>query len=221
MEIFSLTQKVDIIVDEPDKKHRRIYYSRIEDIGEDSLTIAAPYRRGMYLPPSPRRSLTARVTAGNCAYLFKSGLIRYITEPIPMWIITRPTEITKVQMRNFVRLDIVLDIHLELIEEKPAAENPVIATLTRDISAGGLRAVFTRPVIAGTKVKITLPLPDDAAVIEAAGEIVRVIPPDAVGDKQTVAIEFTNISEKTRGQIVKYIFRKQVERRKKEKELFD
>lgn len=221
MNIFSLTQKVDVIVEDPETNQRRIYFSRIEDMTEEeSLTISAPFRRGFYLPPWQNRAVSARVTANNCAYLFKSTLIRYVTEPIPLWILAWPSEISKLQMRSFVRLDIVLDIKLEILDDHLLEENRIVNTLTRDISAGGLRAVFSRNIPPETKVKITLPLPD-GAVVEASGQIIRIIPPEVPGDRQTAAIEFTEINERVRGQIVKFIFRKQVERRRKEKELFE
>lgn len=220
VDIFSLTQKVDVIVDDPENDQRRIYFSRVEDISDDTITIAAPFRRGFYLPPWPGRMISARVTANNSAYLFKARLLHHVTEPIPLWVLSRPSEISKLQMRSFVRLDIVLDIKLEILDDNLDEESRIVNTLTRDISAGGLRAVFTRPIAPETKVKITLPLPDEA-VIEGTGQITRVITPETSGDRQTIAIEFTEISEKMRGYIVKFIFRKQVERRKKEKELFD
>lgn len=220
MDIFSLTQKVDVLVDDPENNQRRIYFSRIEDISKDSLTIGAPYRRGFYLPPWPGRAISARVTANNSAYLFKAKLVRYVTEPIPLWVLSWPSEISKLQMRSFVRLDIVLDIKLEILDDTLLEENRLITTLTRDISAGGLRVVFPRSAAPETKVKITLTLPGEA-VIETTGQIIRVIPPEVAADRQTAAIEFTDIPEKMRGHIVKFIFRKQVERRKKEKELFD
>jgi c-di-GMP-binding flagellar brake protein YcgR len=220
VDIFSLTQKVDVFVDDPETGQRRIYFSRIEDLSDDSLTIGAPYRRGFYLPPWPGREISARVTTNNSAYLFKAKLSRYVTEPIPLWVINRPSEISKLQMRSHVRLDIVLDIKLEILDDTLLEENRVLNTLTRDLSAGGLRAVFNRPGHPDTKVKITLPLPN-GVVIEATGQIIRITPPDIPGDRQTAAIEFTDISERMRGQIVKFIFRKEVERRQKEKELFE
>jgi len=52
------------------------------------------------------------------------------------------------------------------------------------------------------------------------GEVIRNIPPELPGDRHSAAIEFRDIRERDRGEIVKYIFKKQVERRKKEQELF-
>lgn len=219
MSIFRLTQKVDIIVENPETNKRQIYFSRIEDIGEGFVAIAAPYRRGFYLPPWSGRQVSARVTADSCAYLFKAKLLRYVAEPIPLWIIEPPAELKKVQMRSYVRLGIVLDVKLEVLADD--GDNQVLATLTRDISAGGLRVATAKPLGAGTKLKVTLPLPGMGTTVEATGEVIRDIPPEKAGDRHAAAIEFTDIKEKARGEIIKYIFKKQAERRKKELELFD
>ncbi len=222
MELFKLTKKIDVIVEDPETGHRLTYSSRIEDIGEDSMTIAAPYRRGSFLPPWTGRTFSGRIAGDKCAYIFKSALLQYITDPIPLWVIAPPTDVKKVQMRSYVRLDIVLDVKLEFPGEGDGGDgggSRVISTLTRDISAGGIRVVVSKPLVLGKKVKIILPLPE-ADTVEAVGEVLRNIPPENPGERHTAAIEFIDIKEKNRGKIVKYIFRKQIERRKKERELF-
>lgn len=217
MKNFHVTQKIGIIVEDPDSKQRQVYSSRIEDIGETAMTIAAPYRRGAFLPPWPGRKLSIRVAADSCAFLFSAILLRTVEDPIPLWIISPPADLKKIQMRSYVRIHDVLDVKLELVEEE--GDNRVIATLTKDISAGGLRVALSKPLPAGTKVKITLPLPG-VCTLETMGEVIRDIPPEEPGDRHAAAIEFKDIKERERGEIVKYIFKKQVERRKKEQELF-
>ncbi len=217
MKNFHVTQKIDIIVEDPDTRQRQIYSSRVEDIGPGSMTIAAPYRRGFFLPPWPGRKLSVRVAADNCAFLFNTILLRTVEDPIPLWIISPPADLKKIQMRAHVRLHDVLDVKLELLED--TGDNTILTTLTKDISAGGIRVALSKPLTAGTKVKITLPLPG-VCTLETMGEVIRDIPPEEPGDRHAAAIEFKDIKERERGEIVKYIFKKQVERRKKEQELF-
>lgn len=213
MDLIHVTQKVDVIVEDPLTRQRHVYFSRIEDKAEDSLTIAAPYRRGFYLTPIPDRDVFARVTSDNCAYQFKSTLVRVEEDPIPMWVLTPPAELQRIQMRAYVRLNIVLDAELEILEN--LSDGETFATLTRDISAGGIRVLMNKPLNQGMKVKVVMPLPG-TTTIEATGEVVREIPPEQTGDKPSAAIQFMEVKEKTRGDIVKFIFKKQVERRKKE-----
>jgi c-di-GMP-binding flagellar brake protein YcgR len=216
MNVFAPRQKIDIIVEDPGTGRRHIFYSRIEDIGRRSMTIAAPYRRGFYLPPSAGREMGVRIAADTCAYLYKATLLSHNVDPVPVWVITPPADVKKIQMRSHVRIRAVLDVTLELVEEKGG----VIATLTRDISAGGLKVALLRPLVAGTRVKVIINLPG-MGVVEALGEVIRDIPPEEPGERRTAAVKFTDIRERDRGEIVKFIFKKQVERRKKELELFE
>jgi c-di-GMP-binding flagellar brake protein YcgR len=214
---FHVTQKIDIIV-EGSGKARQIYFSRIEDLGTDTITIAAPYRKGRFLPPWTGRKFSVRVPAEGCAYLFESTLLRTVSDPIALWVIAPPVNIKKVQVRAYVRLPDVLDVTLELLG-KEESEGDVITTLTKDISGGGIKVVLNNPLPAGTKLRVILPLPGVGTVV-TMGEVVRGIPPEQSGDRPAAAIEFRDIRERDRGNIVKYIFKKQIERRKKENDLF-
>jgi c-di-GMP-binding flagellar brake protein YcgR len=217
MKIFHVTQKINIIVEEPDTK-RQVYTSRIEDISADTVTIAAPYRKGHFLPPWTGRKFSVRIPADGCAYLFDSTLLRTVSDPIALWVIAPPVNLKKIQVRAYVRLADVLDVTLELTGEEES-DSSVITTLTKDISAGGIRVVLNKPLPAGTKLRVTLPLPGVGTLV-TMGEVIRNIPPELPGDRHSAAIEFRDIRERDRGEIVKYIFKKQVERRKKEHDLF-
>jgi c-di-GMP-binding flagellar brake protein YcgR len=215
--ILHLMQKIEVFDDYPEIGHRRIYRSRIEDIGDNYVTIAAPFAGGYFLPPRHNRTFTGCVAGNGCSYHFKMSLLSYTNDPVPLWRVTFPAEIKRVQMRSFVRLDITMHISVELAG--PDGQPRVIDTLTKDISAGGLRLVMVKPPTVGEKVKLTLPLDDDV-VVAADGKVIRVVPPGEDFHKYEVIIEFVKIAEKIRGQIVKFIFKKQIERRKKETEMF-
>jgi len=214
MDILHIAQKVDVIEDNPKTQERNIYFSRIEDIGATSIFISPPYRKGFYLPPKMGRVITARVAADNCAYLFKATFLSPSVTSIPVWEISLPTDIKKIQMREFVRFNIILDIKIELLDEPH--KDKIIMALSKDISAGGVQVVLKEPLPEHSKVKVTMPL-GTQAVVEVQGKIVRVLLPETANDRCCAGIMFTDIAEKMRNQIIKYIFSKQAERRQKEK----
>ena len=217
MDIFRVTQKMEVIEYSSETQERHIFFSRVEDVGQNSIFISPPYRKGIYLPLYIGRTINARVVSEQCAYLFEASLLGSHSDQLPLWEISLPTNIRRIQMRDHVRLDTVLDLTLELTGE--AYEGKTIATLTKDISAGGLQAVVPEPLAPDIKVKVTLSLAPGITA-EAEGEIIRVMLPDSPRDVFAAAIKFTQIDEKTRSQIIKYIFKKQTERRKKEQDLF-
>jgi len=214
-ETFSLMHKISIVIDEAGTGNRRVYNSRIEDMGNESLTIAAPYSQGYFLNPRLGEKYTVSISAADCSYVFKAALLNYIRQPIPLWEITLPTALERQQLRSFVRLDVILDIRLEVF----TAEKTVIDTLTKDVSAGGLRIMINKPIPVGTKLNMFLSLSEDEK-LEAEGEVVRIISPEEEHDKYEVAIRFSEIKERIRSRIVKYIFKKQIERRRIESDLF-
>ena len=43
-DVFHVTQKLDIIEEDPETLKKEIYFSRIEDIGDNSVLITPPFR---------------------------------------------------------------------------------------------------------------------------------------------------------------------------------
>lgn len=211
------TQKLDVLVDDAISGKRKVFNSRVEDIQENGLVIAAPYSQGYFLPPTPGRELSARVTADNCAFLFKIKLHQHVNAPVALWTVSWPTDVERVQMRSYVRIDINLDAILTNLDEQEARP---IATMTKDISAGGLRALMATPLPVGTTVNVKLHL-EGEDILESIGEVVRIIKPKSEHEKYAVAIKYYQISEKDRSQVIKFIYRKQIERRKKQQEIFE
>jgi len=215
--IFFPTQKVDVLIDDAATGKKRVFNSRIEDIQENRLIIAAPYSQGYFLPPHSGREIHARVTSNDCAFLFMVKLRSYVHDPVALWTISWPTDVERVQMRSYVRFEVLLDVRLMIIDEDNAKP---ISTITKDISAGGLRVMMGTPLPVGTQLDIAFNL-DEENVVEAKGEVVRIIRPKADHDKYAVAIRYSQIDEKVRGKVIKFIFKKQIERRKKLLEIFE
>ena len=76
-DILRVTQKLDIIEEDPESLKKEIYFSRIEDIGEDFVLVTPPFRKGFYLPPRVGRMIAGRVVSNKIPYLFKANLLRY------------------------------------------------------------------------------------------------------------------------------------------------
>jgi c-di-GMP-binding flagellar brake protein YcgR len=216
-DIFRVTQKLDVIEEDLETLQKEIFFSRIEDIGENTLLITPPFRRGFYLPPRIGRTIAARVVSDKVPYLFEATLLRYISEQIPLWEVSKPSNYHKIQLREDVRLDISLKVSLEIMESED--ENKIIRTLTRDLSAGGMQVVLPKELPIGTKVKVNVILCTDFT-FEIQGTIVRLMPPLPPMNKYFAGIKFVKVDAATKKKIIRYIFGKQAEIRMKEKEWF-
>jgi c-di-GMP-binding flagellar brake protein YcgR len=204
--IFQPGQKVEIIEREAKHPDDRLFYSRIEAIETAVLSIAVPYADKRFMNPVPGRRFDGRVTTGSCAYCFESGLIDVVHDPVPLWRIDWPVDIVKIQMRSFVRLNVHLGIKVEL------GDRMSVNALTKDISGGGIQFLLPKPLSIGEDTKITLPL-SEKTMVEAKGEVVRIIPPPLESGHYGIGVKFTAIDERARDGIIKYIFRQQVQRR--------
>ncbi len=218
MDIFRITQNIEIIEDDKETGKRELYFSRIEDVSEESLFITPPFRKGFYLPPRHGRKIVARLPADTCSYHFEAVLLVHhsSSSSLPLWEISLPNTIKRVQMREFVRLCIAVEIKMELADA--AGSEQSIVAVSKNISAGGVQVILAKPLPVKTKLNMTFSFwPEEQ--FQAEGEIVRIIPPEQEGDKCSAGIRFSKIDEKTRQQIIKFVFQEQVEQRKKRRSL--
>ncbi len=218
MEHIYITQKVEVIEEDFNTGHREVYYSRIEDIKGGKIMITAPYRKGFYLPPRVGRKLTLKVPGDGCAYVFEAELQRIEKQIISLWEIGVTSEAKRIQVREFVRVKIALNVRIEVVEGPDRGKK--FTSLTRDFSAGGMRVVLPFALFEKSRVNILLLMPHHSA-IAVKGRVLRIIPPETEDDKMSGVIEFLDVDERVRRHIIRFLFHKQAERRKKEKELFE
>lgn len=213
--LLRIAQKLDVIEEDLEKQEKRIYYSRVEDVRDESVLILPPFQKGFTMPPRIGRVITAKVVSDRVPYLFEASLLSFISDQLPLWEISQPSRVRKIQMRDNVRLSIILNTKLELLD--PSREGKVINTLTKDLSGGGMQVVLPEHLPLGSKMKISLPLLPDFT-LETTGEIVRLLPPITDAEKLAAGIRFINLDHRIQNQIIKYIFAKECENRQKEKE---
>ena len=217
--ILKINQKIEIWLENKPEEH---YSSRIEEIHPDQLSIAMPMSKGTPVLMPRGSNIWGKVIVNEAVYCFVSTVIDRKVQPLPIWILSMPTEVKKVQLRAFVRVVARLAVRIkpfppqESLEQNctPFIEQPEFQCVTKDISGGGIQIVSQIPFSTGTAVAINLALPD-SSVIAAIGEVVRIQQLET--DKHTfwIAIKFTDIIEKERSKLIKYIFKIQLERRQK------
>ena len=218
-ELLRVTQKLEVIETDPETAEQDIYFSRIEDVGKETIMITPPFRKGFYLPPRPGRKVAARVVAEKVPYFFETSLIRYVPEQLPMWELVKPTSFRKMQLRENVRLDISLKATLAPLDELD--ESKFIKTVTKDISAGGAMIVLAKAIPIGENFIVSIVISPEWN-LTARGEVVRLIPPHPPQEKYFAGIKFKDkeIDDKLQKRIIQFIFFKQAEKRQKEKEWF-
>lgn len=211
--IFKINQRISVIVPGKDGLAEQ-YHSRIEDITPHNMTIAMPMSKGYPVMIRRGEVFLGRTVAGGMAFEFTSSLLARELEPLPIWIIATPYNIKKIQQRAFVRIDTSLPVQIVKLEEDQSVEAPVIQAVTKDISGGGAQIATTHQWELGTQLMVTIAYPE-IGPLTIKSEVVRVQQPQSDRVLFWVGIKFLDISEKDRGNIIRFIFKKQLEQRRK------
>ena len=201
-------QRLEVIIY---NKEVERFPSRVEGIMPTKLHIAMPMRKSVPVLLQPGTKFTARFIANDACWQFSSSFIDKMIVPLPIWIVTAPTEFEKIQLRSYVRIAVSMPATITIIEDK--GESLPFNIKTKDLSGGGVQLVSEKKVPVGTTINLVLNLPE-MDLVKIKGEVVRADKPNGV-DIYWLAVKFIEISEKDREKIIKYIFKLQIERRQK------
>ena len=214
--IFPIFEKIDVIPEILETQEQIIYSSFIESIGQHSMFIAPPLLDDVKIQSRIGDIITIRFTMEDCSYFFSTTFLNYHWNEMSLWEVSLPIHIQRVQLRDYVRVKINLELELEFLNEQ--CQRTAITTLTKDFSAGGVQVVMPVAPPADSKVMVILPLPDHTT-LRIKGEFVRIKYPKTAAQKHFASIKFCEVDAKITRKIVKYLFDKQIERRQKEKTL--
>ncbi len=185
----------------------KTYRSRVEDIDEAKLLVAAPLEQGVIVPIrlqshviisyieldikeqgrfQARGIVTERYTKGNLSTL--------LIEIIGDW--------EKVQLRNYVRVNVLLD----------AKFNGTIPCIIKDISGGGLLVSCNEKLENLEKLFIDFALND--LVLRCDVKVVRIKPVD---NGFEYGLAFIELDDNTREEIIRFVYKRQIEQYKRQR----
>ena len=195
------------------------YATRVEDIRPEGIVIAMPMRKAVPVFLSEGAVFEGKIIKNGVLYAFQSKLFSKTLSPLPVWVVSEPDKIRKIQLRSFVRLDIGLKASVwETDEEGVPLEDTHQSVITKNISAGG--ALVGSPVgySTGTKVLIHINCDHDV-IVKSKGVIVRSVPEFREAGElplYSVGIEYLQLEERERRQVIQFINAKQIERRQRD-----
>lgn len=193
------------------------YKSRIEDVNGDTMLLAMPMSKGYPIISANGEVFLAKIITDGNVYQFKCRYIDKKHIPIPVWVVSLPYDIKKVQLRDFVRIDASLETTLQVLAEEETSNQEAtdeIHTVTKDISGGGVLVVSKEPIPLGKKVFVSIHIPE-FGLLETYGQVIRLSQPAMDQELYWIGIKFSSITERQRSGIVQFVFKKQLERRKK------
>ncbi|SHF57291.1 flagellar brake protein [Ornithinibacillus halophilus] len=150
-------------------------------------------------------------------YRFKTFIKKKTTLTIPALAIElpQPEQIERIQRRQFVRIEIQVDVavHSKLDKFRP------FSTVTNDISGGGLSIILPdgEELTSGQSVNTWIVLSNQTGSYEYITiqcEVIRVL--NNNNQPRTASLKFINIDSHTQQKIIQFCFEKQREARQKE-----
>jgi c-di-GMP-binding flagellar brake protein YcgR len=151
-------------------------------------------------------------------YTFRTELLGRKIEKIPVLILTLPKqeEIHKIQRREFVRIETLLDVAVKSTNDTMHPFTSVVV----DLSAGGM--LLSLPLNHRVQKEdildclVVLPMQSGEKIyLELTCNVLRIL--DGQGtNRQRAPLQFNQISSKNRQHIIRYCFEQQVLMKKKE-----
>lgn len=208
--ISSLIKPGDNIEIEITKKDSNLLVMKsnvINTMTNNTVIISTPIHKGRIYPIQIGKKINIIFYKKNTGkYYFVGEVIKRANRKnLSIIYIKKVGSIHKMQRRDYFRLNIILNVDIEIIENDDF--NKKIRAITKDISGGGLRIICKEKLNLYSLLKCTIPLENES--IKINGEVVRCnLIPDSIS-RYDVGIKFIDVDETIRKKIISFIFKKQ------------
>ena len=190
-----------------DDVEERTYSSRVEDIDENTLTVAMPYDEHR-VPIIPRHGeqVFGKIIERSCAYRFVAIFKEPKSQPLPVWILQKPPVVERFQKREFVRVKVTRPIVVHPLDEEGSVQS-MLTTNTVDISGGGVCFVVFSPLTVGNRVTMDIDNLPNMELMQVIGEAGRCQPVDVAGIKvYHVGVRFLAMDTAAQAKLVRFVF---------------
>ena len=149
------------------------YKSRVEDIQDGKLVVAMPVdEKHRPIIPMTGESLYGRLMGQGCQYRFFSTYLGKEVQPIPVWIISKPPTVERMQSRMFNRVHARLLVKVQPVREDGSLEDIVLAQ-TQNLSGGGVLFTLANPLKVGSKAALEFNDLPSIGTMQTLSQIVR------------------------------------------------
>lgn len=202
--------KVGTKIDIFKKENRKNFYPSqvLEIIEPDELVIRGPMKKTQLVLLHKGEEIEILYYVENKGrFIFTAKVISRELNKMYTLRIKKISEIRKIQLRNYYRLPVTLEI--EKIFPVINDDNKVFIEKceAKDISGGGLKLYCNYQHVVGDEVYLKFKL--ENKLIDAKAKVVRIEEIENLNYKYCIGITFVDIEEQIRDFIVKYIFEQQ------------
>lgn len=215
MEKFGLADDKEVFV-ELKGTHEGWHPSFVVELGKKAIAIAAPEINGIPVTLNEGEETRIQFTTPRGVYRFATKVLQRQSSPRPLYIVSMPEKVYRIQRREFVRVEVRMPIlygklkELEKLGKKKVAgrklerigRKNMLHGKTIDLSGGGIRFWGCNTVEAGEQVLLHMEfLPVNICLL---AEVLRCRSlKDGSGD---IAAAFVDIDVKVQEAIIKWVF---------------
>ncbi|WP_294157711.1 flagellar brake protein [uncultured Selenomonas sp.] len=135
----------------------RVVAGRIDELALRFLAIELDVEVKDFLSsPAAGTDIACAVTGEGCVYRFTSGFRGCSRLPVRQWFLERPETVSRIQMREFVRVPLDLPLAVRLPGDHGSMRDAADTTLI-DISGGGLAFVSEEKVLLSAAIAVDIP----------------------------------------------------------------
>jgi PilZ domain len=186
----------------------REYPSRVEDVGETTWTLAAPFGGAVVDPPTPGGELQVRWTGTRGRYTAPVRLVAVSRGAVTTWVVEPAGEVHLEQRRRFARAGGGEPVSVRAADP---ADAPDVTGKIVDISEGGIRCWLSGTGFAqDQEVVVTVSLADERMVMP--GTVYKASERDG-GKGLDVVVTF-DLDEDHAGLVRRYVMQAQLRARR-------
>lgn len=214
IDIINIGDKIEIYKKDSDKKESMS--SQVLDMLESGeFIVSCPMKKYKYVFIGDNEIVTVSIYIENRGrYEFDALVLERYIGKIYRIKLKKISEVRRIQLRDFFRFEISIPVNEVLtVMENGEKKEIVEHCKTKDISGGGLRLLTNYKHNIGDVIKCEFVI--NGRLISAMAKVVRLKSINSFGYKYSSAVQFTEINENDRDAIIKYIFSKQSELRRK------
>lgn len=196
--------------------HEKQLYGKsiVQEVNSDHIAIGVPMVKTGLLPLQEGETYTFRAVRDDALYEFQSRVLgTKVSGEVMLYLLSPPEKLKRKQRRRFFRLPCSLEIHYKVISSGDAGATeegePSQKAMAADLSGGGLLLVTNRELPPGAVLLLRLFLESkkEKKEIQLKGRVVR-FSPFKIGRavRHRYGIEFIELSERTRDEIIRFLF---------------
>lgn len=185
------------------------YVSSIENFNENKIYISIPYCQQVPLVLHRGEQFKIQMPTPENILQFKSTVLSMAQDNIPLIAISYPDKVERIQLRKFVRLDILMNAQYAVLPEQ-GNEPEFKSARALNISAGGIKLAVNELIKQGTQVivQFNLNIKNKDVSFSQLCTVRRTTLVDYVKKPELfhIGLEFNNIGRRDSDLIVQFIF---------------